>query len=332
MAGFSDDSRPISKAVGAIEDHFFVISNAIGPLGVAVFLTFVVGWWETNSLGELSTFKEWLSAAKFFIWNPIVGAVLFLFLTIWGAVGQAKDIRSLKATNDSQKTEIESLKIDNSRLIDENSNQENRIRAEIENNYQLAEELIFAFKKTAHLWTCQIFNEMTFTVKHRISIYYLDSDKRNLVLLDRFAKNHEFNQPGRPFFSRGEGVIGRAWAEGEYFEKKIPIFNRKNTNYYQYLENNYGFSRDISSRLRMKSCTIGGFAIEDAHGHYIGVIIFESQDQNDFDDEKLRELVKRENPRLVEFITDASSRDIRPLPSVDDGRKQAEEYDEQEAA
>lgn len=332
MAGFNNNSRPISRAVGAIEDHLYVISNAIGPLGFAVFLTFVVGWWEGNSLGELSSLKEWLSAVKFLIWNPIIGAVLFLCLTIWGTIGQAKDLRGLKATIDSQKAEIECLKTGNSRLIEENSNQENRLRTEVENNYQLAEELIIAFKKTAHLWTCQIFNEMAFTVKHRISIYYLGSDKRNLVLLDRFAKNHEFNQPGRPFFSRDQGVIGRAWAEGEYFEKRIPIFNRKNTNYYQYLENNYGFARDISSRLRMKSCTIGGFAIEDAHGHHIGVIIFESQDQNDFDDEKLRELVKRENPRLVEFITDASSRDMRPLPSVDESRKQGEENDEQKAA
>ncbi len=181
-----------------------------------------------------------------------------------------------------------------------------------------------AFKKIAHLWTCQIFNEMTFTVKHRISIYYLDGDKKNLVLLDRFAKNDEFNQQGRPFFPRDQGVIGKALAKGEFFEKTIPIFNKKNTNYYKYLESNYGFSRDISSRLRMKSCTIGGFAIEDAHGHHIGVIIFESQDQNDFDDNKLRDVVKRENAKLVGFITDASSRDIRPLPSGDEARKNGE--------
>lgn len=331
MAGFSSSSRPISKVVGVIEDHGFVILNAIGPLGVAVFLTFVVDWWNGNNLGAISSFKEFLSALKFFIWNPISGSMFFLLLTLWGAIGQAKDLRSLNATNVSRAEEISNLKLDNEQLRREGLLRENRLRAEVENNYLLAEELISSFKKIAHLWTCQIFNEMAFTVKHRISIYYLDSDKKNLVLLDRFAKNHEFNQPGRPFFARNQGVIGKAWAEGECFEKRIPLFNRKNTNYYQYLEENYGFSRDISSRLRMKSCTIGGFAIEDAHGHHIGVIIFESQDQNDFDDSKLRELVKRENHRLVEFISDASSRDIRPLPAQDDDRSEGE-VDEQKVA
>lgn len=331
MAGFSSNSRPISKVVGAIEDHGFVILNALGPLGVAVFLTFVVDWWNSNKLGTVSSLEGFFLALKFFVWNPISGSVLFLLLTLWGAVGQAKDLRALKATNDSRAEEISSLKLENEQLRSEGLHRENRLRTEVENNYLLAEELINSFKKIAHLWTCQIFNEMAFTVKHRISIYYLNGDKTNLVLLDRFAKNHEFNLPGRPFFARNQGVIGKALAEGEYFEKKIPIFNRKNTNYYQYLEDNYGFSRDISSRLRMKSCTIGGFAIEDAHGHHIGVIIFESQDQNDFDDSKLRELVKRENHRLVEFISDASSRDIRPLPSQDDDRSDGE-VDEQKVA
>lgn len=331
MAGFSSNSRPISRVVGVIEDHGFVILNALGPLGVAVFLTFVVGWWEDNNLGSVSSFNEFWLAIKFFLWNPIVGSILFLLLTLCGAVGQAKDLRALKVTNDSRTVEIESLKQENNKLRKEGLERENRLRTEIENNYLLAEELINSFKKIAHLWTCQIFNELKFNVKHRISIYYLDADKKNLVLLDRFAKNHEFNQSGRPFFERNQGVIGKAWAEGEYFEKKIPIFNRKNTNYYQYLEDNYGFSRDISSRLRMKSCTIGGFAIEDAHGHHIGVIIFESQDQNDFDDSRLRELVKRENHRLVEFISDASSRDMRRLPARDDERNEGE-FDEQKVA
>lgn len=331
MAGFSNESRPISKLVGAIEEHAFVIMNAIGPIGVAVFLAFIADWWGKNSIGEISTGKDLLLAIKFVFWNPISGAFLFLFVTLWGAVGQAKDMKSLKSTNESLKEKIDSLGEQNQCLEDEAEKLEGKLRNEIENNYQLAEELLESFKKTAHLWTCQIFNELAFSVKHRISIYYLDGDKKNLVLLDRFAKNHEFNQPGRPFFSRDQGVIGRAWAHGEFFEKKIPIFNRKNTNYYQYLEENYGFSRDVSSRLRMKSCTIGGFAIEDAHGHHVGVIIFESQDQNDFEDEKLREIVKRENHRLVEFISDASLRDIRPLPSLSSSNGKGGD-DEQKAA
>jgi len=227
LAGFSSSSRPISKVVGAIEDHGFVILNALGPLGVAVFLTFVVDWWSGNSLGSVSSFNEFLLALKFFVWNPISGLIFFLLLTLWGAVGQAKDLRALKATNDSSATEIASLKLENEKLRREVLDRENLLRTEIENNYVLAEELISSFKKIAHLWTCQIFNEMAFTVKHRISIYYLDADKKNLVLLDRFAKNHEFNQPGRPFFARNQGVIGKAWAEGEYFEKKFPYLTGK---------------------------------------------------------------------------------------------------------
>ncbi|HFQ4857006.1 TPA: hypothetical protein ACGUPG_002786 [Vibrio vulnificus] len=310
MAGFSNESKPVSQVIALIEEYIYVIANAAGPIGVAVFLTFVPSWWQANTIGTGLG-----GALKFLLWNPVIGSVLFLGITLWGAIGQARDTKALKTERDRRGDKIDNLKEKIETLSSENKALDMKVRNEIENNYELAEELVQSFRRTAHLWTCQIFNELTLDVKHRISIYYLDGEKKNLVLLDRFAKNHEFNQPGRNYFPRNQGVIGQAWAKGEFFEKKIPIFNRKNTNYYQYLEETYGFSRDVSSRLRMKSCTIGGFAIEDAQGHHIGVIIFESESQNDFDDEKLRGIVKRENPRLVEFITDASLRDIRPLPS-----------------
>ena len=313
MAGFSDELKPLTRKMSDIEEHGYVILNAIGPIGVALFLVFIKDWWISNSINSPSSFSDYLAALWFIIWNPIAGTIFCVVLTVIGAIGQAGDSKALKEDNKAKEKSINELNDENKSLSEKNTVLENNVRVEIENNYQLAEELVTAFRRIAHLWTCQIFNELSLSVKHRISIYYLDSDRENLVLLDRFAKNHDFNQPGRPYFPKDQGVIGKAWAEGEFFEKKIPVFNRKNTNYYQYLDTNYGFGRDISSRLRMKSCTIGGFAIEDAHGHHIGVVIFESQDQNDFNEEQLREIVKRENHRLVDFISDASSRDKRPL-------------------
>ena len=315
MAGFSSESKPITKFVESIEEHEYVLLNAVGPIGVAVFLTFISDWWTNAAFLAPSTFKDLLSLCWSLIWNPFFGTLMFFVLTVIGALGQAADMRKLKGANERLKSANDDLKNRLSHQEAEKESLDNRLRTEIENNYQLAEELIQAFKKTAHLWTCQIFNELQLTVKHRISIYYLDSEQNNLVLLDRFAKNHDFNSVGRPFFPRQQGVIGKAWANGECIDKKIPIVNRKDTAYYQYLNENYDIPRDVSSRLRMNSCTIAGFAIEDVHGHHTGVIIFESQDQNDFVDQTLRNIAKRENVRLQEFIADASSRDLRPLPS-----------------
>jgi len=330
LAGFSSKNRPISRFVGQIEDHLYVLLNAVGPLGFAIFLTFVPSWWQSNSYVPVTDIASFFGLLGFMIWNPITGSVIFFLITSIGAIGQAKDTKALRTEINEKERTISNKESHIEELKSNNENLDSIIRTEVENNYVLAEELVTSYKKLAHLWICQIFNELKLNVKHRISIYYLNSDKDNMVLLDRFAKHHDYNMPGRPFFPRDQGVIGRVWAEGEFFERKIPIFNRKNTNYYQYLETTYGFSRDISSRLKMKSCTIGGFAIEDVDGHHVGVIIFESQDQNDFNIDSLRELIKRENHRLVDFISDTSLRDIRPLPSQPENREGA--HDEQKAA
>ena len=316
MAGFSNENKPISKFVSKIEDNAFVLLNAVGPLGFAIFLTFVPDWWKANSAGTLSSFIEVISYIWFLLWNPITGSIVFLGLTTIGAIGQARDSKSLKKSIEAKDKDLATASLDLQALADSKKGIENRLRTEVENNYQLAEELINSYKKMAHLWICQIFNELELDVKHRISIYYLDNNKENMVLLDRFAKNYEYNTQGRPHFKRTQGVMGKVWAEGEFFEVEIPEFTRKNTHYYKYLEQNYDFSRDVSSRLRMKSRTIGGFAIEDAQGHHIGVIIFESLDINGFEQNKLRETVKRENHRLVEFITDTAERDLRPMAEL----------------
>lgn len=329
MAGFSNENKPLAKLVEMVEERLFVILSAVGPLGVAVSLNFFDKWWDESSFTLPVSSEQWPSFFSQVFFNPAVALLFFSFLTLYGVLGQAKDMKLLKQDNSRKKEVIDDLKKQKSDVVEDKDRIENNLREEIENNYQLAEELVNSFRNIAHLWTCQIFNELCLTVKHRISIYYLDSDNRKLVLLDRFAKNPEYNRPGRPFFSKSQGVIGKAWAQGEFFEKRIPLFNRKNTNYYQYLHDNYGFSRDVSSKLNMKSCTVGGFAIEDSRGHHIGVIIFESEDQNDFEEDRLREIVRRENYRLVEFITDAAVRDIRPLSMLG---KEGGGSDEQEAA
>lgn len=317
MAGFSNNRGGLTKLASSLEDHLYVLSNAAGPLGVAVFLMWVSDWWIATTFAVPTDVKTAFELLWALIWNPLSGVIICIAITIYGAIGQAKDTKNLRTELEEKKSKLKTFELDIDKMVLNSRTLESNLRGEVESNYQLAEELVLAYKKVAHLWTCQIFTELTLDVKHRISIYYLDGDKKNLVLLERFAKNHEYNMAGRPFFPRDQGVIGHAWSNGSHFEKRIPIFNRKNTHYYQYLEDNYELSRDVSSRLRMKSRTIGGFAIEDAQGHHIGVIIFESLDQNDFDDEKLQDIVKRENARLVEFISDTSTRDIRKLPSDD---------------
>lgn len=96
MAGFSNENKPISKFVSKIEDNAFVLLNAVGPLGFAIFLTFVPDWWKTNSAGTLSSFIEVISYIWFLLWNPITGSIVFLGLTTIGAIGQARDSKSLK--------------------------------------------------------------------------------------------------------------------------------------------------------------------------------------------------------------------------------------------
>jgi cell division protein FtsB len=329
LVGFSNDDKPISEFISKIEDHLYVLLNAIGPLGFAIFITFVPEWWRSNSMVAVSTLIEFLHSILFLTWNPVVGSLVFLALTVIGAVGQAKDTKALKASNMQLEINITDKKENINQLEAINAKIDRQLGNEIENNYQLAEELIDSYKKLAHLWICQIFNELELGVMDRISIYYLDNTKENMILLDRFAKNYDFNSQGRPYFKRNQGVMGKVLSEGTYFENNIPEFSKKNTHYYKYLESKYDFSRDVSSRLRMKSRTIGGFAIEDAQGHHIGVIIFESLDIEGFIQNRLKEIVKRENHRLVEFITDTSERDLRPTNGFSN---QLENQNEQKVA
>ncbi|MDO6817145.1 hypothetical protein [Cobetia amphilecti] len=314
MAGFNDDDKPIANLVGYIEEYLYVILSAIGPIVFAIAINPAIEWWgnEDNFI-----YDDVVDYILKFGSSPVFVAVISVLLLLVGAIGQSRDSKLLKEDNQKHLNAI--AKLEGEKISSANTSREleEKIRAEVEDNFTLKAELIEAYSKMAHIWICQIFNELDLNVKHRISIYYLDSERDKLVLLNRYAKNHDFNQQGRLFFSTTQGVLARVWREGAFFEKKIPAFDKANTKYYRYLDSNYGIKRDISSRLRMKSLTIGGYAIEDSHGHHIGAIIFESQDQDDFDEDYICKIVRRDNTRLVELIFDVLKREEMRAPISD---------------
>lgn len=318
MAGFNNESKSILRAVKFIDEHLYVLLNAIGPIGVAVFLTFVPDWWKSYS----PQFPTSASMVISFFFNPISGSIIFLALAVIGATGQARDIKKMQEENKDCK---EKLKL----ATDKNATLETKLKDEIESNYTLHEELTNSFKEIAHLWTSQIFRELNFNHNHRISVYYLDARKENLVLLDRFTNNEELSRDGRSHFPKTEGVTGKALKHGICIEDGIPCSVKNEDAYCTYLKSNYNIPSTISRKFRMKSRSLRGFAIKDTNGHFIGVVIFESLEQGSLEINQLQTITARENGRLLDFISRASLRDDRSIHSPADEKG---EIHEQKAA
>lgn len=119
----------------------------------------------------------------------------------------------------------------------------------------------------------------TFFVSHdeRISIYKFNDN--HFILLGRYSKNQKFNKKTEYQYSSEEGLIGKAWNDGETFIEGAPKWSKKNkASYNNFMKKICSITDKRLNNLTMKSQSLYIVTLHDDNTAEDpdGIIVFES--------------------------------------------------------
>ena len=146
----------------------------------------------------------------------------------------------------------------------------------------------------------------------RVSLYRHLGDR--FSLLGRYSPNPDYRKPGRSHYPEGQGCIGKAWTDGEA-EDRLPDPATDSAGYQQILSKRWKIPGSIAKTMRMKSCRIVAFAVENAERTRVGVIVFESTRSDVLESEVLRDVVRGPDGRVLAAFVE-KMRPFEASPSV----------------
>ncbi|HDZ8838378.1 TPA: hypothetical protein RUW99_004281 [Aeromonas veronii] len=226
-----------------------------------------------NYSSAYSTINSAATLISFILTNPYVGIVIGAILMIIGAISNHFIQSKLQNENNNLKNENRGLQ---EQLSELNSLRE-KISEYQEDGHQLKVENYKLHEKQVETWLKGICKHIELDYESRVSIYYKDGNV--FKLLARNSSNPLLKQFRRKDYPIECGVISKAWQYGYYADDNIPEdFDA----YIEYMCKKYQYAEEVLYSIQMKSCTILGLAIVDADEN-IGVILFESKEQNAFE-------------------------------------------------
>ncbi|NBA73912.1 hypothetical protein GOQ04_00005 [Emticicia sp. ODNR4P] len=115
----------------------------------------------------------------------------------------------------------------------------------------------------------------------RISVYKVYED--NFVLIGRASDNPNLQKIGRSSYPIDEGLIGKGWAEGEFFIDNLPEPHTRNGDtYYTQVNQINKIDREVLRNIKMKSRTYFVFRIKGYDNQPKAVLVIESLNPNAF--------------------------------------------------
>lgn len=285
------------------------IFTAIGALVPGIACSFISDYsitqvWETTHVNFL--------IVKFFAillacpWTYVVLSAILIILNCYASYESTKALekenQNLKVNLNDKILEVSNLESDNKRL----NSQKNAYQENIE---QLNSEISELQNRISTGWLKNVFKNNDFSTSERITIYFELNNEFNL--LSRYSSNPSYNNKHRQKFPVNQGVISRAWREGQWVEDKCPVHNPKNMAYKQYMSKTYSFSPKDIENFAMKSCWYVAVAISKADDN-IGVIVFESTVQNRLNHTDVCRLIdycNSEKTHLIQFIEESKALD-----------------------
>jgi len=147
----------------------------------------------------------------------------------------------------------------------------------------------------------------------RISVYKFEEGA--FVMLGRYSKNPEYCKRGRGQYPANEGIIAKAWQNGEAFVANLPDPCTEEERYLDEMKNTWGINKSTARNFKMKSRCYYGFAIENSEQQRIAVVIIESVNPEGLvKDEINRTLVNGEAKVIGNFLK--RMRRLEPSPSL----------------
>ena len=137
-----------------------------------------------------------------------------------------------------------------------------------------------------------LYNSLQFNNSERISIFQYSEGQDLYQLLDRYSINNIHKRTGSKVYPGSHGVLGKLLSEDCFFVDRLPDPEKDELNYYSEIRRKIGMLEHVARQRTMQARSYAGFALYDFEG-FAGAIVFESQEPNGLDFEKLK-LVMRE--------------------------------------
>jgi hypothetical protein len=142
---------------------------------------------------------------------------------------------------------------------------------------------------------------LNFTHTERVSVYKVYENK--FILIGRSSVNPLLSRPGRSSYPISEGLIGKAWAEGEFFVDDLPDpSDRSGTTYYNRLNALNHVPREVINNLKMPSRTFYIRRMNGFENTPKAIIVIESIRNNAFQKQEVINKLDGVKQPLVMFI------------------------------
>ncbi|MDE8601471.1 hypothetical protein M3I01_000830 [Marinomonas sp. RSW2] len=198
----------------------------------------------------------------------------------------------------------------------------------MKNKYKVIRKSYISLKKESesksincyHLfsnWLYSYSNHLNLTVSERVSLYKLDMNLFSCI--GRYSENEKFNSKPSRLYPRHQGGISRTWEAGVFEDTGAPDPENDMQAWVDYNVDNYDFTEEDLSKIRMKSRAFYGIRLKNLRQQTIAVILFESLQPNGLPIEKCKRLLNsQEKMNLISLIDSLD----KHIPTLESARKE----------
>ena len=247
------------------------------------------------SVIDISNLNDWeksfwgltdVPIGKIFYYISVVLAVIFGFF----GLSNQKDITDLEKDNFQKGSKIIDL--------------ENALSDSIKEMNELFNSYLTLMVKN-----------LNFGHNERISVYKVHDGR--FVLIGRASDNPNLQKIGRGSYPLEEGLIGKGWAEGEYFIDNLPDPSVRNgETYYTQVNSINGIGREVIRGIKMKSRTYFVYRIKGYENQPKAVLVIESINSNAFTKEDVINKLAGVKQPLVMFIEKNNGVKLQPINNL----------------
>lgn len=126
----------------------------------------------------------------------------------------------------------------------------------------------------------------------RVNLYVPEQTPKRFTRVARWSDNEKYRtSPGRPTYPMGQGVIGRAWEEGECIVRgsEVPDRKRDPETYASYMQEEWNIPREEALRFTMPSRSYYAKTLRAGLVPYAVLVIESTEEELPYD--RIRETV-----------------------------------------
>jgi len=156
---------------------------------------------------------------------------------------------------------------------------------------------------------------LNFGPNERISVYKVHEGR--FVLIGRASDNPNLQKTGRSSYPLEEGLIGKGWAEGEYFIDNLPDPSARNgETYYTQVNTINKINKEVVKEIKMKSRTYFVYRIRGYDNQPKAVLVIESLNCKAFTKEDVINKLSGVKQPLIMFIEKNNGVKLQPINSL----------------